>query len=334
MAYEVHIIGLNLVSASIGLALGETEGEVRRTGFDPDRDRAKRALEVGAVDRLVSNPRKDLPKADLVILALPMFELQEFMDVISDQLPEEVIILDASEVKAVSFQWAQEILPPSCHYVGIAPVVGSEALEAAGVDSLQPRADLFAGGLVAISALPDTPKDAVALAINLAKLLGAAPFFIDIHEHDAAFAAVEGLPLLMEAMLLNLNARSPSWREIERTGGHVYASATQSVSTAGYKELGSRLWINREKLLDRLAGLEAEIAHLRKALIEDSERETVRYIQEALSARSNWLSNREKADWADQGSRPKIDLEEGGFLANLLGFRSRKPKAKDPSEDG
>ena len=42
MAYEVHFLGLNQTSTSIALALGETKGEVVRTGFDPDRQAAKK----------------------------------------------------------------------------------------------------------------------------------------------------------------------------------------------------------------------------------------------------------------------------------------------------
>jgi prephenate dehydrogenase len=299
---------------------------VRRTGFDPDRARAREALDAGAIDRLVSNPRKDLQKADLVILSLPMFETREFMDVIADQLPEGIVILDASSIKAASFQWADELLPRSRHHIGIAPVVGYQALTSPGLHNLRPRPDLFSNGLLGIVAQPDTPQDAVALAINLAHLLGASPFFIGLHEHDAAMAAVEGLPLLLEAVLLRANRSSPSWRELDRTAGRVYASSTETIAMVGHKELGTWLNINREKLLDRLASVEAELSEARRVLEADSDEQAVQFIHDAIASRSGWLIHREKADWTEQVEAPYAKIEGTSWFGSLFGFRSQNRK--------
>ena len=102
MAYEVHFLGLNQTSTSIALALGETKGEVVRTGFDPSRQAAKDALELGAVEVTVSKPWKNIENADLVFLALPAELQNDFYELVADELSDHAIILDTSLVKKTS----------------------------------------------------------------------------------------------------------------------------------------------------------------------------------------------------------------------------------------
>ena len=324
MAYEIHFLGLNRITTSIALALGNTEGEVRRTGFDPLRSAGKAALEAGAIDRQVSNPRKDLKNADLVVLALPMNETREFMDVFADQLPEDVIILDASTIKAASFRWAEELLSESCHYIGIAPIVGPQAISDEDLGDTKPRADLFEDGLMGIIATPSTKEDAMALAINLAKVLGATPFFIDAHEHDAATAMLEGFPLLLEAALVHVGAGSPGWRELQRMAGVTYAASTQQIASEDPEQMGSWLYLNREKVLDRINALETELATIRSSL--QSEDDSIRYTQSAANARQAWMTTRLRADWEEVQSSPLKEMDSVSWFNNLFGFRVRKPK--------
>ncbi len=324
MAYEIHFLGLNRITTSIAMALGNTEGEVRRTGFDPLRSLGKTALETGAIDRQVSNPRKDLKNADLVVLGLPMNETRDFMDVFADQLPEEVIILDTSTIKTASFLWAKELLPESCHYIGIAPIVGPQAISDEALDDTGPRADLFEDGLMGIIATPSTKEDAMAIAINLAKVLGATPFFIDSHEHDAATAMLEGFPLLLEAALVQVGAGSPGWRELQRMAGVTFAASTQQFASADPQQVGSWLYLNRDKVMDRINALETELATIRSSL--QSEDESIRYAQGAASARQVWMDARRRADWEEVESTPLKEVDSVNWFNSLFGFRIRKPK--------
>ena len=80
MGYQVMIIGMDQIGASIGLALAGAEGEVRRLGHDADKSRAKSALEAGAIDEIVSSPRRSIKALDLLILSLPTGEVEVYLE--------------------------------------------------------------------------------------------------------------------------------------------------------------------------------------------------------------------------------------------------------------
>ena len=325
MAYEIRFLGLNQTSISIALALGETEGEFVRTGFDPDRKAAKNALELGAVEATVSKPWKKIENADLVFLALPADLQNDFYESIADELSDHAIILDTSLVKKASRTLVKNYFKEDARVVGITPIVGIQAL-VDPMGALTPSPELFAGGLCAITSSPESTEDALALAINLAGVLGAAPFFIDIDEHDAAISAVVDLPQLLELLCVNTNSHSPSWRELQRMAGVQFALSSASLGQMHSKEMGHRWFSNKDKILDRLAATMKELDTLTTMFQDEDEERLVKYIEEALSARDAWLRTREKGDLEEQAAAPKGASERGSLISNLFGFSPRSPK--------
>lgn len=325
MAYEVHFLGLNQTSTSIALALGETKGEVVRTGFDPDRQAAKNALELGAVEVTVSKPWKNIENADLVFLALPAELQSDFYELVADELPDHAIVLDTSLVKTASRALVRKYFKEDTRVVGITPIVGIQGLEDL-MGALTPSPEFFAGGLCAITTSPDSTEGAIALAMNLAGVLGATPFFIDIDEHDAAISAVVDLPQLLELLFVNTNAHSPSWRELERMAGAQFALSSAGLAQMHPKEMGHRWFSNKDKILDRLAATMKELDALTTMFQDEDDERLVKYIDEALSARDACLRTREKGDLEEQAAAPISASERGNLITNLFGFSPRSPK--------
>ena len=79
MSLEVLLIGLTRESISLGLALASAEGDVTRVGFDPEKSFAQKAEKMGAVDKIVSHPRKVATSADIIIFSLPASEAQVYL---------------------------------------------------------------------------------------------------------------------------------------------------------------------------------------------------------------------------------------------------------------
>jgi prephenate dehydrogenase len=325
MAYEVHFLGLNQTSTSIALALGKTEGEVVRTGFDPNRQAAKNALEIGAVEVTVSKPWKNIENADLVFLALPDELQDEFYEVIADELSDHAIVLDTSLVKNTSRALVRKYFKEDARVVGITPIVGIQALEDP-MGALTPSPEYFAGGLCAITTSPDSTEDAIALAMNLAGVLGATPFFIDIDEHDAAISAVVDLPQLLELLCVNTNSHAPSWRELQRMAGAQFALSSAGLAQMYPKEMGHRWFSNKDKILDRLTATMKELDTLTTMFHDEDEERLVRYIEDALSAREAWLLTREKGDLEEQAAAPTGVSGRRNLITNLFGFSPRSPK--------
>ena len=325
MAYEILLIGLDQVGASIGMALNDAEGDVDLIGYDPDRHLSKRAEKAGAVDRLVSHPRKSIASADLVIFSLPIDEVEVYLEHLGGKIKEGAVILDTAQIKVPFFKWAEEHLPEGRSYIGATPIVGPSSLTGGDAPSDEPRADLYADGLLAIIAPPNATESAMAVGINLASILKAAPFFIDLHEHDAALTSTEELPVLLSAALLQTAAHSTSWKELQRVAGRNFAQATSLCSTLPPNVFEKRLNLNRQKTLDKLDQFIAELQDLRQVLAEEDGQGISDYLNEADHTRRSWIRAREQSDWGGEELRPADRIQTPGVLTNLLGIRRKKP---------
>ncbi len=325
MAYEILLIGLDQVGASIGMALNDAEGDVDLVGYDPDRHLAKRAEKTGAVDRLVSHPRKAITSADIVIFSLPIDEVEVYLEHLGTKTKEGAVILDTAQIKVPFFKWAEEYLPEGRSYVGATPIVGSSSLTGGEATSDEPRADLYADGLLAITAPPNASESAMAVAINLASIIKAAPFFIDLHEHDAALTSTEELPALLSAALLQTAAHSASWKELQRVAGRNFAEATSLCSTIPLNVFEKRVLLNRQKTLDKLDQFIEELQDLRQVLAEEDGQKISGYLKEADHARRSWIRAREKSDWENEELRPTERIKSPGIFTRLMGMRRTKP---------
>ncbi len=325
MAYEILLIGLDQVGASIGMALNDADGDIVRIGFDPDQRLAKRAEMAGAVDRLVSHPRKSITSADIVIFSLPIDEVEVYLEHLGAKTKEGVIVIDTAQVKAPFFKWAEEYLPEGRSYIGATPIVGTSSLTGGEAPSDEPRADLYKDGLLAIIAPPNASEGALAVAGNLASLLNATPFFIDLHEHDATLTSTEELPVLLSAALLQTSAHSASWKELQRVAGRNFAHATSLYTTIPHNVFEKRLLLNRQKVLDKLDQFIEELHDLRQILAEEDRQGISDYLKDANRAHRSWIRAREQNDWASAELRPAERIKSAGILTNLLGFRRTKP---------
>jgi len=325
MAYEILLIGLDQVGASIGMALNDAEGDVDLIGYDPDRNLSKRAEKAGAVDRLVSHPRKSIASADLVIFSLPIDEVEVYLEHLGGKIKEGAVILDTAQIKVPFFTWAEEHLPEGRSYIGATPIVGPSSLTGEDATSDEPHADLYADGLLAIIVPPNASESAMAVGLNLASILKVAPFFIDLHEHDAALTSTEELPALLSAALLQTAAHSASWKELQRVAGRNFAQATSLCSVIPLNVFEKRLILNRQKNLDKLDQFIAELQDLRQVLAEEDGQSMSDYLEEADRARRSWIRAREQGDWGNEELRPADRIKSPGLLTGLFGFRRNKP---------
>jgi prephenate dehydrogenase len=322
MAFEVLLIGLDRVNASIGLALQNAQGEIRRIGFDPDKQLSRKAESLGAVDKLVAHPRNAIKSADLVIFSLPPGEVDVYLENLGSTLKSGSVVMETAPMKASFFELATSTLPETVSAIGITPIIGTDELIASPTSLSEPRVDLFEGGTLAIIAPPQTSENSLALAVNLATLLGAEPFFIGLDEHDAAMVASEDLPPLLSAALMRAATDAPSWRELQRLAGATFAMATELSAKQNPKQFRKRFEPNRTKILAKLDQVAAELQDLRKLVAEASGEDLERYLEEAEQSRHAWLQARKRANWAAEEF--EVPTSRGtGVFGSLFGFGRR-----------
>lgn len=327
MSIKITIIGLGQIGASVGLALGEHGDMFERTGHDRELGIARRAQKMGAVDRVAINLPSSVRKADVVLLSLPTDQIEQTLRVIAPELREDAVVMDTAPVKEIVAAWTDELLPEKRHYVGLTPVINPAYLH--GFDSGLEAAhtDLFKNGMLAIVAPTRTASEAIKLSADLARMLGAEPFFADPVEIDGLMAATHTLPELLSAALLNATIDQPGWREGRKVAGRVYAEVTTpTMHLNDPKTLSRAALLNRENVMRTIDSLIAALYAMRT----DIEREEGDVLEERLerarAGRSLWWNQRQAANWlGEEMSTSMREVPTGSdIFGRMLGFGRRR----------
>lgn len=181
------IVGTGLIGGSIGLALRAAGWHV--TGTDRNEAMAARALELGAIDAIGTDPSADLTFVATSVGVIPGL-VKEALDATAG------LVTDVGSVKTPMLE-----LMDHPRYVGGHPMAGSE-LE--GVDGA--RADLFVNATWVLTPTPGTDDAAFAEIRSVVSSFGADVVAIPPERHDSMVAIVSHIPHLTAATLMRLAA--------------------------------------------------------------------------------------------------------------------------------
>jgi len=327
MGVRITIVGLGQIGASVGLALAEHPSLVKRIGYDRETDVARRAEKMGALDRLVLELPAAVREADLVLLALPVDQIRSTLEAIRTDLRRGVVVMDTGPAKEKVASWAEELLPPDRYYVGLTPVINPDYLHEidSGVGAAHP--DLFRKGLIGITAPPGVASEAVKMAADFTRLLGAAPLFFDPLEMDGLVAATHILPQLLAAALLNATVDQPGWPEGRKIAGRSYAETTAAALHATEaKTLAEAALLNRENVLRVIDSAIAAVQAIRHDLQNEDEESLEEKLTRARRAREEWLKVRLNAEWVRQDLPKAAPPATSGLFGRLMGLEKRGKK--------
>jgi len=331
MTVQMTIIGLGQIGASIGLAISTEKNLVQRTGYDLDRDTVRRAEKMGAIDQAVYSLPLSVKDADLIILSLPLDQIQDTLIEIGPKLKQGAVVMDTGPVKEVVATWAGKLLPAERHYIGLTPVINPAYLHEidSGLDAA--HADLFRGGLIAIAAPPRTPSEAIKLAADLTRLLGSTPMFADPLELDGLMAATQVLPQLLAAGLLNATVDQPGWREGRKLAGKSYAETTAAIAQIrDIQALQAAALLNRENILRVLDSTLAALQAIRADIANEQVDSLSERLERARQGREAWWKQRQAGDWLNIENPPSQEaLTTSQAFSRMLGFgfgKRSKPK--------
>ncbi len=335
MTVQITIIGTGQIGASIGLALGEHKDLFVRVGHDKDVRVANRAKELGALDRVAINLPGSVENAAIVVLALPLDQIQETFKFIAADLPEESVIMDTAAVKSDVLQWARETIPPKRYYIGLAPVLNPAYLESPGSGVEAAHADLFKNGLMAILSPQGVPAEAIKLATDFSHLLGAEHLFMDPVELDSMMAATHILPQLMAATLLNSTVDQPGWYEARKLAGRPYAAATSAATLfEDASALASQAIASNEHLVRWIDQLIDNLYTTRQQLASREADKLLETLKRARVGREKWLHERGTGNWAATETAPNVNLPSAkDVFSRMFTFGGgRKPKQPKDSD--
>jgi len=315
---KVTIIGVGVIGGSIGLALKEAGGEFEIIGHDIDSATAKRACQIGAIDRAERNLISAVEGANLVIISIPVLAVKETMQAIADYLEEGVIVTDTTTTKEKVLRWADEFLPPTAHFIGGDPIVDEAKI---GIEAA--RADLFHGATYCLIPSSRAHPKAVEFVDNLVRAWGANPFYLEPAEHDGQMAMAEHLPYLLAATLFRMASRAPAWQDMTKLLSHNFERVTQFPSSEPdtYRDI---CLTNVDNLCHSI-DLFIERLNETRGLLEKEDAEGLKELfSDPTTARRTWLEGR-RADF--ETLQTALDQVRGwsGFLGPLLpGMRGPK----------
>jgi len=263
---RIAIIGTGLMGTSVGLALrGRPAAGYEIVGADRDRDNARAAKKLGAVDREVGSLEEAVSGAGLVILAVPVVAARQILQDMVPYLQGGVVVTDVCSTKADIMRWAAEFLPEGVHFVGGHPMAGKETSGPEGAS-----ADLFQGATWAITPSPRASEEAVGTVLGMVEALGANPLYIDPAEHDQYAAAVSHLPLLVSVALFRLVRDSQGWEDASLLAGPGFRDLTRLAS--GDAVMSRDIMVtNRDAILHWIGRLQQELSTIKTALEDGSE---------------------------------------------------------------
>lgn len=327
MAVQITVVGLGQIGVSIGLALAEHKAHVRRVGIDREPSRMQRAQKMGAFDQVFHNLNQAVKDADLVLLCVPVDEIEQNLKYISADLRAGAVVVNTTPVRVTFEKSAPRLLADERYFISMTPVLAAKYLDETEVGAQAAHADLFQKTVMLITSPPNTHNDALKLVSDLVGLLGGYPLFADPYEAEGLLAATQILPELAAAAMVKATLDEPGWREARKVASRAYAEVTSPLLNLNENTvLGKTALLTRENSLRVLDNLVAALLDLR-SLIEAQDQDGLSALMQRLQeARIMWAAERQEGAWdlpsTDSAPRP------GDMFGRLFGIR---PRTKDRS---
>jgi len=186
---QAAIVGAGLIGGSLGMILRRKHLADQVIGIGRRVENLKLAVELGAVDRYVVDPKEGVRGADLVILATPVDTYERHLKDWAHCLTPGAIVSDVGSVKGALVERAETLMPSGVHFVGAHPIAGKEK-SGVGAGSDQ----LFQGARCIVTPTKRTDPQALQRVEALWKETGSVVLTMDPILHDQILGAVSHLP--------------------------------------------------------------------------------------------------------------------------------------------
>lgn len=327
MTIHLTVIGCGKIGTSIGLALKNHTQEIFRTCFDRNPAFSKQALGLKAFDHIALRINECVENADVVILAIPVDELQITIDTIYPILKPGSTLIDTSPIKISIKDYIEDKLPEDRYFLSFFPTINPVYINEAENSPEFAHEDLFHNSLIVLTGSAHTSNEAYKLGTDLSKYMGAQVLFADPHEVDGLLAATEILPKLISSAYIHAVMDQPGWKEGRKLTNNSFFSITQLISYLDEREdYGKSAELNKENTIRTINNMIISLKNIRDLLQEENSPAIQKWYQESLDNHKKWSEERNLAAWNKIVGNEDIP-SSADFFKNLLGFgKKRKDK--------
>ncbi len=313
---RLTIVGLGVLGTSLGMALKAATSEIPITGHDPEPARVGRAKKLGAIDKSHWNLPASCEGADLIVLDLPMSEMEKTLVAIGEVAAEGTVVLGTGPLMAPGVALAQRLLPEGVHYVG-----GHVVAPGLGLGDPEPSLELVKGGSYYLAVSKGVAAEAAQIAHDFAEAVGAKAKYVDCVENDGLTAAAAQLPTVAAVALAQTMSEERGERDRRGfVGGELYGVGATLYATG--EERVVELLSNRESLLPWLDRFLTELGRVRDLLSEGDEKALSKVLERATATAATWGK---QGDEEESGAQAAYGSAFFGrlFLGGLARDRSR-----------
>jgi prephenate dehydrogenase len=271
---RICIVGLGLMGGSLAKAL---KGQVKQvSGVDRHAATRQLALAEGVVDMVTADLSSAVKTADLLILSTPVHSILHYLEKLPELCPEGILVMDLGSTKEIVCT-TMATLPASFAAIGGHPMCGKEI---AGYQAAE--AGLFQGQTFVLTRNGRTTAKIEEAALNLVKLIGAHPIFLEPGIHDQIVAVTSHLPYLISAVLIHRAVAMGDDRV-----WHVSASGfrdTARLAGSDPRMMLDILLTNRAAILSQLAKYQADLQEIGRLLTKTD-----------VAALATWLADSQRS---------------------------------------
>lgn len=245
----IYVAGLGLIGGSIALGVKRDHPDYTILGYNRSEKSRQIALERGIVDEVTDDFAHFAPRADVIILAVPIKQTIAFIEELAHlSLKENVLITDAGStkleiVKAAEASFANQAV----RFVGSHPMAGSHKSGASAAD-----VNLFENAYYILTPTALTTDDTIEeLRADLSGL-HARFITIDAAEHDRVTSQISHFPHVIAASLME---QAGDYAKEHEMTNHFAAGGFRDMTRIAESEAGmwtSILLTNKEAVLERI----------------------------------------------------------------------------------
>ena len=308
---KMAIIGTGLMGTSMALALKQANlRNLEVVGTDADGRARSGAQKSGAFHSVEGRLASALRDANLIVLATPVMAMKELMEVIGPELREGCVVTDMGSSKKVVLEWAEQYLPRHVDFVGGHPMAGKETSGPENADG-----SLFDNKVYCVVPSPRAQKAAVSEVTELAKAVGARPFFIGVEEHDSFVAAASHLPFLLSVALVGCTSKSANWEDIAQLAATGYGDISRLASgdPIMHRDICAT---NPEPIVAWIDAYIRELYQVRQMLTNENGPDIAaiqEFFEQAAEARARWLAGAVTS----MSSRPGPQTDNTSFSESM-----------------
>lgn len=266
---KVAVAGLGLMGGSIGLALKRRQAAERIVGIDIDENAARTALELGAVDEIISDFKEGFQDTEILVLAVHLDAIEDVLVSLKPYLPPDCIVTDIASVKGRAIEVVKNLLPPEVVFIGGHPMTGSEDSGIENADTF-----LYENAIYVLTPSGDEPHDSLEKLKRFIDILGAKPLILDPGRHDFLVAMVSHMPHLVASTLNLAVSETESSDEAFALAAGGFRDTTRVASS--HPEMWAGICVNNSFSLLKAISIFQDRLHRIESLIKEKNKELLK----------------------------------------------------------